>query len=309
MPREVHPPPGVQQTKPRSPALGAALAAVLVAAGVAGLVVVLRSPTAPTPESQRVPRLDMEAAGPFDYAAFARVLEERVDERGMVDYAGIKAAPEGLDAFLREIGQYSPDRDLAMFTREQEALAYWINAYNAWMIHIVVDSYPVESVREIGGNPGAVFQEKQCVCGGEELSLDDIETGILRTRFLDPRIHFALNSASMGSPPLPRQPFLPEGLDDRLDAAARGFFARPRFCHLADSGRTVEVSSILESYNEDFLWWLGQHRRPRQIGAFIALYAPEEVRAAIEHGAKVRFIQYDWRLNDQAAPWAKADRP
>ncbi|MFQ6097467.1 MAG: DUF547 domain-containing protein [Armatimonadota bacterium] len=298
----------VQETRPRSFVPGAILAGALVAAGIVGLAIIFRAPTKPTPDSQRIPAIKLEAPAPFDYASFSRVLEKRVNDLGMVDYAGIKAAPADLDAFIAQLKEDSPDNNLAMFASEDEALAYWINAYNAWMIKIIADHYPVASVQDIGDRPGAVFEDKLCVCGGKKMSLNDIEVGIIRARYLEPRIHFALNCASLGCPPLPRKPFLPDTLDAQLEAAARDFFGRKWYCRVADDGRTVAVTSILDWYREDFLDWLTENGQNSDIATYVALYAPDEVRRAIATGAEIEFMDYDWRLTDQAATWANVQR-
>jgi len=298
----------IEENRPGRFVFGTLMAAAVVVVGILALVVVLRTPTEPMPESQQVPLLDTEEHGPFGYGLLAQVLEEHVDELGMVDYAGIKAEPAPLDGFLGECAKYSPDKHAAMFTSEAEALAYWINAYNAYTLKAIADAHPVGSIMDIGAGDGAVFDEKLCVCGGEKLSLNDIESGIVRKRFNDPRIHFAFNCASLGCPPLPRGPFLPETLDEQLEAATRDFFSRSWYCSVSEDGRTVRVSSILDWYGEDFLKWLKSPGRKEEIGEYLALYAPEPVGEAIAGGAAIEYTEYDWRLTDQAADWRDSER-
>ena len=298
----------IEENRPGRFVFGTFMAAAIVFVGIAALVVVLRTPTKPVPESQQVPLLDTEEHGPFDYGLLAQVLEEHVDELGMVDYAAIKAAPATLDAFLDQCAEYGPDKNAAMFTSEEEALAYWINAYNAYTLKAVADAYPVDSIMDIGEGDGAVFDEELCICGSEKLSLNEIESGIVRKRFNEPRIHFAFNCASLGCPPLPREPFLPETLDEQLEAATRGFLSRAWYCRVSEDGRTVRVSSILDWYGEDFLKWLKSEGRKEEIGEYLALYAPEQVGEALEGGAAIEYIEYDWRLTDQAADWSDSER-
>src|SRR3990172_327309 len=166
-------------------AAGAALLALLVAPGAAG--------------AQGRPGED------FDYAAYARVLETYVPPEGRVRYAALKQNPGDLNAFIQQLAAVSPENRPELFPTPAAQMAYWINAYNAFVLHTVVEAYPVESVRDLKFGFGLLFFKRdRLVAGGRRVSLDDIEHGILRRQFADPRIHFAINCASASCPPLAR---------------------------------------------------------------------------------------------------------
>lgn len=247
-----------------------------------------------------------ETAPQFDYTPYARVLERYLDDRGLVDYAGLKDSSWRLDKFVEQLADYSPKSNARLLPKGPPALAYWLNAYNALMMARVVEAYPTTSVMRIGRDQGVVFTDRVNECGGQLLSLDDIE-GFARAAG-DPRVHFALNCASMGCPPLRKGPFLPAAIDAQLDGAVRDVLGRKYYCRLSDNGRLVGVSHILTWYSGDFRGWLKRQGTPGRVLDYVALYAPEPVAQAIAAGAGIDSLAYDWRLNDQAAPWADTDR-
>ena len=296
----------IEERNPGKFTLGTVMLGVLVLVGIVAAIAVLRAPSESTPEAQLLPLMDTEGEGPFDYSAWTKVLEESVDERGMVDYAGVKEDPGDLDAFLAQLAEVSPATNAAIFTTEEEALAYWVNAYNAWCMKIVADNYPVGSIMDIGEKKGEAFDMEVCDIGGKEMSLNGIEQGIVRVDFLEPRAHFALNCASLGCPPLPRDPFLPETLDEQLDTATRDFLGRKWYLSRLENGN-VGVSSILDWYGEDFEKWMEAEGDQPSIAGYISIYAPDEMVSVLQ-GAELEFTEYDWRLTDQAAEWANTDR-
>ncbi len=194
---------------------GGVIVVVLMVAGILGLAYVVESPTFVRPEPV-TPTFAEDAS--IDYAPFARVCVQYVDSYGLVDYAALKAAPDDLLAFLEQVAEISPRNHPEAFRTEREALAYWLNAHNAYMLKTVLDAYPVKSVQDIPAEPD-VHSATVCVCGGEELSLDDIEYGIIGTEFPDPRVQFALSCATMGCPWLPTEAFVPVRLEEQLDRA------------------------------------------------------------------------------------------
>ena len=171
-----------QETPARSRVIGVAAVVALIAIGLGGLVYVFTSPTQAPAESLQIPHADVVPVQ-FDMGPFDRVCREYVNELGLVDYTALKEHPEDLDEFLNEVAAVSPHSNLATFPGAREALAYWINAYNALMMKAVLQAYPTKSVHDIEPD---VFMTRSRVCGGEKLSLDDIETGIVRKEFLDP---------------------------------------------------------------------------------------------------------------------------
>ncbi len=294
---------------PRSPsAVGTFLVTVLVVAGVVGLIFIVRAPTADPPEAATVPIASVQNVV-FDVSAFEEVCHSYVDGVGLVDYAGLKASPARLDAFLKQVEGISPHTNLAAFPGEAAALAYWLNAYNAWMLRAVLDAYPVDSVMDIGDDPG-VFDAKGRICGGRDLSLNGIEHEIVRKEFLEPRVHFALNCASMGCPRLPAEAFTPARLDAQLEREARRFFDDPTHLDVDPEIKTVYLSSILDWYGEDFVRWLTEVKGIEEPSLldYVKIYAPEELASQIGDDFSVEFLDYGWGLNDQAAEWAAERR-
>ena len=161
----------------------------------------------------------------FSHVAFDRVLERDVDARGRVDYPGLKQHEGDLDRYFRLLAAFSPDSTPEFFPTETARLAYWINGYNAAPIKTVLHYYPIESVLDVKrptllfffpGKSG-FFYFQRASFGGKRYSLYHLENKIIRDRFNEPRIHFALNCASTGCPVLPRKAFSAENLDAELE--------------------------------------------------------------------------------------------
>ena len=174
-------------------------------------------------------------------------------------------------------------------------MAYWVNLYNAKTVDLVLQAYPVDSIRKIRGglfNLGP-WDEKVMRVAGQDLSLDDVEHGILRPIWRDPRIHYAVNCASIGCPDLVARPFHSARLEEMLDSAARAYIAHPRGAAVED-GRLL-VSSIYSWFEEDF------GGSQQGVLRHLARYAPPDLsselvaRLAREQGYDAH--RYDWALN------------
>ncbi len=265
----------------RGPARAGALIAVVAA--LAGCTQVRPTP-GPTPP----------VGTTFPHEALGRVLAEFADSDGRLAYAELKRRPDDLEAYYRLAAAYSPDSHPDLFPTEADRLAYWLNAYNAAAIKIVLDHYPVESVRDVGLLPLAgFFYFRRPIFGGRAVSLYRLENDIVRPRFGDPRVHFALNCASRGCPRLPREPFDPARLNEQLDREARRFMAEERNLQIDHEARTVTLSSVFDWHRSDF---------PADLLQYAALYLPEDRGEALAAAAdyEVEYRPYDWRLNDQA---------
>ena len=243
---------------------------------------------------------------------FDRILKYYVDGRGLVDYTALRNDPDDLEEYYYLITIYSPDSHPDLFPSENHALAYWINAYNATAIKTVLTHYPVTSVLDVK-QPGILFflSDKsgffffqRLTFGGKTTSLYYLENQVIRKRFGDPRIHFALNCASLGCPRLPRQSFSGESLDRQLDNEARLFLSESRNFRIDHEEKVIYLSSIFKWYEKDFTSWYNE-RFPKQnssLLSYIELYlASEKVVELknIEDSYTLRFIPYDWQLNDQ----------
>jgi len=242
---------------------------------------------------------------PFSHALFDSILQARVDAAGRVDYAGLQAERARLDAYVDSLGRVSPRSAPRRFATRDHALAYWINAYNAFVLRGVIDAYPVSSVSDIGGLEG-FFGAQTHLAGGEKLTLDGIEHGIIRPEYRDPRIHFAVNCGAASCPPLGPRAYTGDDLDAQLEAALRAFARNPQHVRLGADGR-LHLSKILEWYGQDFADWFPADREPAPESPSVVDYllpylpgdAAEKVRGSPD--LDIVFDEYDWSLNGQGA--------
>jgi hypothetical protein len=177
-----------------------------------------------------------------------------------------------------------------------EQFAFWVNLYNAKTIDVVLDAYPVRSIKDIslGGGlltlvTGGPWKAKVMKVNGVELSLDDVEHGILRPIFKDPRVHYAVNCASIGCPNLMAEAFTGAALKSQLDAAARAYVNHPR--GFSERGGEIVASSIYDWFATDF----------ESAGGVIAharAYADQALKRKLSSTAEPDKYEYDWSLND-----------
>ncbi len=239
-----------------------------------------------------------------DHEAFTAVLAPVVSG-SMVDYAGLSANRDALDAYIAALDATDP-ADLRAASADAR-LAFWINAYNACMLKRVVDHYPIrpaggfQRIRNaLAGRPSNsvwqipdVFTGDHCPVAGGVRSQDEIEHEIIRP-LGDPRIHFAINCAAISCPPLVPEAYGAATLDSQLDERARAFVNDPvHFSVAAEGGaRTVRVNVVLDWFKEDFGGLEG-------LRAFLARYADAADAEALEDpNTGLEFIDYDWSLND-----------
>ncbi|NQZ99098.1 MAG: DUF547 domain-containing protein [Myxococcales bacterium] len=250
----------------------------------------------------------------FSHAEFDRVLAHFVDEKGRVDYPGLAADRVDLDGYYAKLAAVSPDSHPELFPDDRARLAYWINAYNATAIETVLHYYPIDSVHDVG--PAALFflpritgffLLQRIELGGRKTSLYALENSVMRRRFAEPRIHFALNCASIGCPRLPRQAFRAKDLDAQLDRETRFFVSESRNVDIDPANGRITLSSILDWYDGDFLDALPKEGRQDLVG-FIEPYLTDEQRSALARcgDCRVEFVPYDWGLNAQV-PRALSD--
>lgn len=243
------------------------------------------------------PGNDMIEALRVDHALFDSLLVEFVNEDGLVDYAGIKEH-HALDDYLTVLSNTNPDE-----LSEMDAIAFWINAYNAYTIKLIVDNYPVGSIREISPfrikglrlaipKINSPFEYELAQINGESLSLDDIEHGILRKRFDEPRIHFALVCASISCPPLRREAFTGESLNHQLDDQARLFLTDTTKNDISEEG-PLYLSKIFDWFQGDF----ADSKKGLQV--YLSQYFEGSIRDQLASGTyKIKYLNYDWSLNE-----------
>jgi hypothetical protein len=231
----------------------------------------------------------------FD-ALLARYVSTDAIGLNRVDYAAWKANRADHGALERYILSLSGQRPSAMARPEQ--FAYWANLYNAATLDVVLEKYPVRSIRDIRSETGGIlpagllgpWKQKLVVVEGANLSLDDIEHTIMRPRFADPRVHYAVNCASVGCPNLHKRAWRAETLDADLDAAARAFINSSRGIEVLEQGRSVRISRIYQWFAKDF-------GSAQQLRAHLSRYADGVRAAALKSGARIAGYHYDWTLN------------
>lgn len=216
------------------------------------------------------------------------LLKQHVKANGYVDYSGFRKDIEQLNSYL-DILSDSPPK--ASWTRD-EKMAYWINAYNAFTIKLVVEHYPVKSIKEIKrGIPfvNTVWDIKFIKLGGQDYDLNKIEHGILRKEFQDARVHAAVNCASYSCPPLRGEAFTADRLQEQLEDAMRSFVNDPMRNNITDE--RAELSAI-------FKWFSGDFKADADtVIDFINRYAEHSISAS----TKVSYLEYNWSLNDAVA--------
>lgn len=239
----------------------------------------------------------------FNDAALERVLTQYVNDSGLVNYAALKENRRDLDDTVEQIQHVSPANAPQVFPTREAQLAYWINAYNALVLRMVVDHYPISSITKIGIIPFSAFFVERPQLGGKRMTLRSLENDVIRAGFHDPRIHFAINCASRSCPPLAQHAYRPETLNQQLDAAARKFINDNANVTLDARSGKVELSKIFDWYASDFKEaYAAKVHRDGTVLDYLKLYlTPERQRVLAQlSGATVRYNQYDWSLNDQA---------
>jgi len=228
---------------------------------------------------------------PWD-ALLGRYVVENADGVNRVDYARWKADGADRAALTGYIHALEAARPATLTRNEQ--FAYWANLYNAVTVDTVLARYPVASIRDIRSEGGGLkgltgpWQTRKVTVEGRRLSLDEIENAVMRPTFRDPRVHYALNCASMGCPNLRRAAFHAATLDAELDAAARAYISHPRGVRVTPRG--LQLSSLSPWYKADF-------GTPAQLRGHLERYAPPALAAQIRATPAIAGYGYDWKLN------------
>lgn len=209
------------------------------------------------------------------------LLRSHVDAKGNVDYLGFKKSSLAFDAYLEALSKQPPQSAWS----DAEVKAYWINAYNAFTVKMILNHYPLKSIMDIKYQGKSAWDHKWIKIGKETLSLNDIEHEKLRKRYKDARIHFVVNCASFSCPLLLNQAYFPDQLEKQMDAQTAAFLndsARNRITPSA-----AIISQLFEWYKDDFVQDAGS------VVAFINKYSKVKMKS----NTKLAFMEYNWNLN------------
>lgn len=208
--------------------------------------------------------------------AYNKLLQKHVNNHGEVNYQAIKTDPQLLLASLEGFTKTQANKSWS----QEERLAYWINAYNAFTIKLIIDHYPIKSIKDIK-NP---WDQEFIPIGKQLMSLNQIEHDILR-KMKEPRIHFAIVCASKSCPKLLNEAYTPSKLDLQLTLATEEFLSDETKNNLSEE--TIKLSKIFKWFSEDFT-------TNGSLIDFLNLYAPIE----ISQKAKKSYMDYNWDLNE-----------
>ena len=229
----------------------------------------------------------VSAAGDrFDFEGWDKLLGKYVDDRGRVDYQRLKADAADMQSLERLYAQVAAQKLDALPSKGARE-AFLINAYNVCVWKSVIERLP--KLKSVNDEKTSFFYFTKFIVAGKEINLYNLEGDQIRPVFKDPRVHMALNCASASCPELPAQAFEPKKVDAQLDREAKKFVTADRNVHYDAASNTVSLSHIFDWYDKDFdkkqIQWINKHRgADKQI--------PET--------AKIKFVDYDWRLNDRS---------
>ena len=213
-----------------------------------------------------------------NHATFDALLKKNVSSSGKVNYKGVKSSMPILEAYIKQLeGLVDQDE----WTRNDK-LAYWINLYNAATIRLIVSNYPLKSITDLHG--GKPWDQKVVKVGSKSYSLNDIENGVIRPRFKEARIHFAVNCAAQSCPKLLNGAFMPDELSSQLRRMTKAFINKSGKNEI--TADKVIVSKIFDWYKDDF--------NKGDLIKFLNTYSEVEINPT----ATIEYKDYDWSLND-----------
>jgi len=218
------------------------------------------------------------------YNDFLAKYVERQNGINLVAYDKVTDADEAkLEAYIDTLS----NTDISGFS-DAEIMAYWFNLYNAKTVDVILDNYPVSSIRKIGFT--GPWGKKLLTVNGEKLSLNNIEHDIVREDYDEPRVHFAFNCASIGCPDLKLTAWEAETLEEDLTQASIDFVASPRGITVDQDG-DITASSIFKWYRKDF------GKNEAELAQYLSQFATGAKKTALENATKIDDYDYDWSLN------------
>lgn len=229
-----------------------------------------------------LPKVNSSAL-PINHSDFSPILQKHVDVNGCVNYQSLQSDSSTLNKYLSRLENHHPNATWS----ENERKAYWINAYNAFTLQLIVRNYPVSSIKDLGGRLYKVntpWDIRFIRIEGATYNLNNIEHDILRKEFNDPRIHFAINCASESCPVLLNEAYVADRLEAQLDSAAVRFINDPKRNSI--SATKAEISRI-------FLWFRGDFTESQSVKEFLSKYS----QTPLTNSTEISYLPYNWLLN------------
>ncbi len=236
------------------------------------------------------------AAAPPDYKVWGELLSKYYDPAKGMNYKALKANDKKT---LDDLRHQMATVDVQALSRDDQ-FAYWINLYNINVVGVVVDHYPIASIKDLSTDPIIrlnVFKKDSVQTKKGPMSLNGIENDKIREGFKDPRIHFAINCAAKSCPPIRTEPYEGAKIKEQLDDQVRKFLDGPHGARIEKSGgeAVVHVTKIMDWFGDDFKKWAGG-----QI-AFLKRHVSGDRRKQLDaagNQVELKFDDYDWKLND-----------
>ena len=273
--------------------------AVLFITGVTAVLMISNSGEATAASiiyvGQKVVPKSQVSMDQINHSSWDSLVKKYVDQNGYVNYKGWHASASdqrALTTYLNQLSKADPD----MSASQNAKLAFWINAYNAVTVHGILREYPTTSIRNhtakvFGYN---IWKNLQLVVGGKPYSLEGIEHQILR-KMNEPRIHFAIVCASIGCPRLLNEAYTANQVQKQLDINAKDFFSRSQNFRFDQQNKQFQLSSILSWFGTDF--GSNQGAQLKTMAAWLPNKAAQN--AALQNSVRIKYLDYNWDLNDQ----------
>ncbi len=210
-----------------------------------------------------------------DYSIWDNLLRKYVSSNGKVNYKGLQQDKTKLLSFLTVLSSNAPNSTWS----KPEKLAYWINVYNAFTVKLIVDNYPLKSITDLD----KPWDKKFIKIVDNSYSLGDVENNILR-KMGEPRIHFAINCASVSCPNLLNAAYTPEKLDNQLSASTKTFLLDKSKNRIMEN--PMQLSKLFEWYKGDFE------------GGNVIKFINNQLNESIDESTPIEFLEYNWALNE-----------
>jgi len=264
-------------------------------------------------EEKIIPEEEKLVPGDFEYDDYAMLLKKYVDDKGLVNYAGLKKEKKVLDAFILKLGKLNVERYKKWYDKSKYSL--WLNAYNAFTLKVIVDHYPIQSSfinsfrypkNSIGQIPN-VWNDTFFPILGWSLTLHGVQGDVLRAQFGYPEMYFALNMGAVSSPPLRNEPYTGNKVDEQVKEQTKNFLKDPKSFRIDKQNNIVYISELFKWYGKDFTARYtdkGIHAKilmsVKGVLNYLKEFMSKEDKEYIEFADyKLVFLPFDWTLNEQ----------